>query len=308
MPITIEDFRIDVAKVQSFKYLQAKQFDNNSRKRRLIITDSNIPIQYSDDRSEYITLSLSLNGDNYSNTSCSFEADGYPYIIFTESMLSKVGDVDCEIRIYDHKNGSIITSFPFIMTISKSLLNQDRLVESSEFNILNDLVLQAITIPDLINEFQLSQENISNLIVQINNDIDSYRGNYTSLSTDFRNLIADVQNYLTDIQERERNRVSAEQDRVNAENKRQQDTAHAIGQANTAADRAAAATNHANTAAANAQNVTAQALQSAVDANAAKDQCLAAIDHLQYEMRVLDGDAAATLETSYENAYDGGGA
>ena len=118
MAITCEDFKIDVAKTQSFKYLQAKQFDHNSRKRRLIITDSNIPIKYSDDRSEYITLSLYINGRNYSNTSCPFESDGYPYITFTESMLSEVGDVSCEIRIYDHQNGSVITTFTFMMTVS----------------------------------------------------------------------------------------------------------------------------------------------------------------------------------------------
>ena len=228
MAITCEDFKIDVAKTQSFKYLQAKQFDHNSRKRRLIITDSNIPIKYSDDRSEYITLSLYINGRNYSNTSCPFESDGYPYITFTESMLSEVGDVSCEIRIYDHQNGSVITTFTFMMTVSKSLLNQDRLVESSEFNILNDLILQALAISDMLDKYEENDRIINDAIIQINNDISSYRNEYTLLSNEAQGLVNDVENYLIDIQTEEANRVNAENSRIAAELQRQKDISEKI--------------------------------------------------------------------------------
>lgn len=319
MAVTLEDFRIDIAKVQSFKYLQTKQFDHNSRKRRLIITDSNIPIKYSDERSEYITLSLSINGDNYSNTSCPFEDDGYPYITFTESMLSKVGDVDCEIRIYDHKNGNIITTFTFMMTISKSLLNQDRLVESSEFNILNDLILQALAIGDLLKEYEANKEIIDALIVQINNDISNYQQNYTELSNEARNLISDVSDYLDNARNEELNRIAAENDRVLAEEKRQKDTTdkindieqrtnEAISNTESAITDAVTATNDANTATQNANNAAAEALNSASEANMAKDQCLAAIENLHWEIHELDGGAAFTGEEDYQYDYDGGGA
>ena len=150
MATICEDFRIDVAHEQSFKYLQAVQYDHNSRKRRLIITDSNIPITFQG--TEYIVFSMDKDGTNYSNTSCPFEEDGYPYISFTESMLSKYGDIDCGIKIFESQNGTIISSFNFKMTISKSLMNYDRLVESSEFNVLNDLILQALAIQDLLKD------------------------------------------------------------------------------------------------------------------------------------------------------------
>ena len=42
--LNTSDFKIDVSKKQSFKYLLAKQYDHNSRSRRLIITDDNVPI------------------------------------------------------------------------------------------------------------------------------------------------------------------------------------------------------------------------------------------------------------------------
>lgn len=212
------DFRIDVSKKQSFKYLLAKQYDNNSRSRRLIITDDNIPIMFTG--KELITLSLSANGDNYSNTTCQFGEDGYPYIVFTESMLSRYGDIDCEIRIYDSDGITVVTTFNFMMTVSRSLLNEDRIVESSEFNVLNDLILQANTIPDLIKDFEESQTNIDGLIEQVNSDIDQYQKEYTETKTEFENFQTEATTWYENAQEAENLRVSAETERQNKENER----------------------------------------------------------------------------------------
>ena len=220
MAVTCEDFRIDIAHEQSFKYLQAKQYDHNSRKRRLIITDSNIPITYSDARTEYITLSLSLGNDNYSNTSCPFGEDGYPYITFTDSMLSKAGDISCELRIYDSKGGTIITTFTFMMTVSKSLLNHDRLVESSEFDILNNLILQALELPDLIEEIKEQKEIIAQLIIDVKTDITEYRETFTQLSNEAQGLINDVEEFLENVTAEEAARVQAENARESAETAR----------------------------------------------------------------------------------------
>ena len=262
MATVCEDFIIDVSHEQSFKYLQAKQFDHNSRKRRLIITDSNVPIQYSNERTEYITLSLSINGNNYSNTSCPFESDGYPYITFTESMLSKFGDVNCEVRIYDHINGTIITTFTFMMTISKSLLNHERLVKSSEFDILNNLILQALTIKDLYKEYEANKKIIDAYIVQINNDIKSYQSQFNTLSNDAKQLISDVTIFLNDSRQAELERVTAENERIKNEIKRQNDTSAAIINANEA-------TRLANEATANANEATENAISATDDANEA---------------------------------------
>lgn len=216
----INDFTIDVGKQQSFKYLWAKQYDHNSRRYRLVITNQNVPLALTG--KEYIVLSLEdSGGDNYSNTSCPFGDDGYPYITFTDSMLSREGDIKCELRVYDQKGDSIATTFTFNMEVSRSLLSQSRMVESSEFNILNDLISQAIQVTSLLEDFKENKAEIEKLIAQINADIASYRSDYNSLSQQTQELIDQVQTFLTTVQQSENDRVAAENARVQAEQLRQ---------------------------------------------------------------------------------------
>lgn len=216
----INDFTIDVGKQQSFKYLWAKQYDHNARRYRLVITNQNVPLTLTG--KEYIVLSLEdSGGNNYSNTSCPFGDDGYPYITFTDSMLSREGDIKCEIRVYDQKGDSIATTFTFNMEVSRSLLSQSRMVESSEFNILNDLISQAIQVTALLEDFKKNKAEIEKLITQINADITSYRSDYNSLSQQTQELIDQVQTFLTTVQQSENDRVAAENARVQAEQLRQ---------------------------------------------------------------------------------------
>lgn len=319
--ITVEDFRIDISHEQSFKYLQAKQFDSNSRKRRLIITDNNIPLSFTG--KELVTLSLSINGDNYSNTTCLFGEDGYPYVTFTDSMLSKDGDISCEIRIYDSEGSMVITTFTFMMTVSQSLLNQDRIVESSEFNILNDLILQANTIPDLIKEFDKSQEQINALIEQIQNDIKTYQEDFSDMKTqytsDFNTLIeqinTDISNYqieyntlkgdITNLKDEVTQWYTTAQEaeniRISNEEQRQKNTADAISNAETA-------TQNANTATSNANNAAEEAEKQANYAHTQAEAARAAIEALHYELIDCDGGYANTNVEDYENDFNGGGA
>lgn len=216
----INDFTIDVGKQQSFKYLWAKQYDHNARRYRLVITNQNVPLTLTG--KEYIVLSLEdSSGNNYSNTSCPFGDDGYPYITFTDSMLSREGNIKCEIRVYDQKGDSIATTFTFNMEVSRSLLSQSRMVESSEFNILNDLISQAIQVTVLLEDFKENKAEIERLITQINADITSYRSDYNSLSQQTQELIDQVQTFLTTVQQSENDRVAAENARVQAEQLRQ---------------------------------------------------------------------------------------
>lgn len=216
----INDFTIDVGKQQSFKYLWAKQYDHNARRYRLVITNQNVPLALTG--KEYIVLSLEdSGGNNYSNTSCPFGDDGYPYITFTDSMLSREGDIKCEIRVYDQKGDSIATTFTFNMEVSRSLLSQSRMVESSEFNILNNLISQAIQVTALLEDFKENKAEIEKLIAQINADITSYRSDYNSLSQQAQELIDQVQTFLTTVRQSESDRAAAENARVQAEQLRQ---------------------------------------------------------------------------------------
>lgn len=330
MATIIEDFRIDIAKIQSFKYLQAKQYDHISRKRKLIITDSNIPITYSNDRHEYIVLSMLDGNDNYANVQCPFEDDGYPYITFTENMLSRAGDIKCEIRIYDFKDGTIITTFDFNIEIVPSLLSRDRLVNSQEFDVLNNLVLQALAIPGLYEKYSTSLNELNILVQNLKTDIDNYRVEFTNLSNEAQGLISDVENFLNDVQTAESDRVNAEIEREKAENKRQQDTTNkineieqrttasidlitsradtVIAEATTATTNAENATQLAQNAIDNANNAADIALKNANDANNARELCLEAIESLRWERVTLDGGNAHSNEEDYKNTYDNGNA
>lgn len=337
----IEDFRIDLSHIQSFKYLQAKQYDHNSRKRRLILTDNNIPLFLKG--TEIIILSLYGDGKNYSNTTCAFGDDGYPYIVFTESMLSVAGDIDGEIHIYDNPiDGSsqpaVATTFNFKMTVSKSLLNQDRLVTSSEFNILNDLILQANTIPQLIKEFNESQEkvnqlieefkaNITNydsqftdmknqytsdfdeikntytsdfdaLIQQVNSDIAAYQENYNSLKTDFVDFKQEVVTWYMTAQE-------AEENRATAENKRQEDTAVAIKNCEAATENTNQAISNAEVATQNAEAATKESKTQSAYAKNQGDRIEDLIKGFTIVKRIIDGgDLLDTTPST--NLFDGG--
>ena len=320
-----EDFRIDISHEQSFRYLQAKQYDHNSRVRRLIITDNNIPLSYSG--KELIALSLYINGDNYSNTTCNFREDGFPYVVFDESMLSREGDVSCEIRIYDSDGITVSTTFTFQMTVSKSLLNQDRLVASSEFNILNDLILQANVIPDLIKQFNLSQEQINALIEQIQTDISDYTNQFSTMKTkytnDFNALIQQIKNDITTYKS-EFNSLKieisnlkssittwytsaqvAENTRITNENKRQTDTAKAIANCEKATADTNVATAEANTARDNANTAATEAQSKGAYAQNQGDRVDMALKDFEFRLRTIDG-GELTDTTPAENVFDGG--
>lgn len=341
-----EDFKIDISHKMSFKYILAKQFDHNSRVKRLVITDNNIPLNFTGN--ELVTLSLSINGDNYSNTTCQFGEDNFPYITFTESMLSKVGNVDSELKIWDHENGTVTTTFTFQISIEKSILNHDRLVESSEFDILNGLIIQAISIPDLIKQFNLSQDTINSFINQITNEIKTYQETFTSLSSEAQGLIDDVQAFLESVTAAESGRVTAENLRVQAENKRQTDTTNAISNiekrtdtailamktqttdavasmekkidtvienAENAINETKVATQNTKKAISDAETATKETNEAIVNATNealfAREQGEAARDAvsaLHYELLDMDGGDAFTEQNEYTDDYDGGGA
>lgn len=293
--ISVEDFRIDISKEQSFKYLQAKQYDNNSRKKRLIITDNNIPLMLSG--KELVTLSLSLDGDNYSNTTCQFGEDGYPYIVFTDSMLSKEGDVDCEIRIYDSDRISVVTTFNFVMTVQRSLLDEDRIVESSEFNVLNDLILQANKIPELEQEFNEAIKDIH----QTQTEIEKWQ----------QEVEISEQNRIENEEERkeaENTRENNEEERKTNENIRIENEKNRVTAENLRVENEENRENNEDVRQEN-ENIRIQQEEKRQETSAiAVENVNAALENLNYELRDCDGGVATTEEIDYENDYNGGGA
>lgn len=335
-----EDFIVDIAHEQSYRYLQAIQYDHNSRTRRLIITNNNIPLPLTN--KDLVTLHLWFNGKNYSNTTCLFREDGFPYVTFKEDMLKYAGIVSCQLKIWysgnaedstitdSPKKSGVATTFEFGMDVSKSLLNQDRLVASSEFNVLNDLILQANAIPELIKQFKLSQEEVNVLIVkiqgdianytnqfdtmktqytndfnvliqQINSDITSYASQFDSLKSEVTTLKTTVTNWYTDAQ-------AAENIRIANETERQTNTATAITNCETATANTNAAIAGANTARDNANTAATNAGEQASYAYTQAEAARIATESLHYELIDCDGGDARTPTEDYTNDFDGGGA
>lgn len=320
-----EDFRIDIAQEQSYKYIQAKQYDHNSRMRRLIITENNIPKSFTGQ--EYIELSMWDNGDNYANEPCTFQEDGYPYLVFTDYMLSHAGDILCEVRIYDHKNGTVTTSFNFNLDVSKSLLDQDRLVSSAEFNILNHLILQACTIPDLIEEFNLSQTEIATLvrqltadiaeynrqftemkttytddfkvlISQITSDLEVYQSEYSSLKSDITTLQSTITAWYTTAAEAENTRIANEQNRQTA-------TSAAIENCKKATEDTNAAITDANQACEEARTASTEATKQALYAQNQGNRVDIALQDFEFRLRTIDGGTLIDTTPS-DTVFDGG--
>lgn len=340
-----EDFIIDVSHELSFRYIKAKQFDHNSRSRRLIITNNNVPIQFTG--KELITLTISINGEIV-NVTCPFGDDQIPYITFTESMLAVNGEAKCELKIWDYENSSVCTTFDFTLIIKKSLLNHDRLISSSEFDILNDLIIQAISIPDLIEQFRISQDAITSLITQLDSNLTTYQTIFNSLSSDAQGLIDDVRIFLESSSTAESERVIGENLRVQAENQREAITSMAISTMENRTETAIVAMKtqttetisnmetKIDTLVGNAENVinetkvaiqntekaisdmevatseaneaTTNAINEALFAREQGEAARDAINALHYELLDMDGGDAFTEQNEYTDDYDGGGA
>jgi methyl-accepting chemotaxis protein len=271
------------------------------------------------------------SGDNFANVTCPFGDDMYPRLTFTEGMLSHTGDIDCEFHIYENAGAnnhdsdgsdgsdedSNVTTFSFVLEVKESLISRSRLITSNEFDVLNDLITQALAIPDLINDFNLSQEQFNQLILNINNQFDSWKSEYSDFSTEMQNLIDDARDYLNSITTAEELRVAAENARVDAENKRQEDTvntindieqrtATAIKNSEIAISKTNDALQAAETATENANNAADEATNQALYAKEQGDRVDAALIDLQYKLLVLDGGDFTMSPDDYTDIYDGG--
>lgn len=126
--------------------------------------------------------------------------DGYPIIIFTNSMLSKIGKVKFEFVIQEPGSPATISTRQQNLLIQKSLINYDGLIASEDFDVLSHHIGQALIIPDLIQNFNASKEEISQLITQITNDITNYRSQFTEMQTNVNEPITSTENYIQELQ------------------------------------------------------------------------------------------------------------
>jgi len=133
--------------------------------------------------------------------------NGYPILIMTSRMLSKVGKVKYEFVIQEPGSPAVISTRQQNLLIQKSLINYDGLIASEDFDVLSDLIAQAITIPDLINDINVSLDDVSNKISEVNSTMAEYEqqmqfyaAEYSEMKNDMRDVIYALHIYMDNVE------------------------------------------------------------------------------------------------------------
>jgi methyl-accepting chemotaxis protein len=195
--ISYKTIRADVSQEMSYVYEKVKQYDNLSRKYRLMITNKGNMVQLKGN--EAIRLRMWADGESTPYVDDWLKEaweDGYPILIFSSEMLSKIGKVKFEFVIQEPGSPATISTRQQNLLIQKSLIDYDGLIASGDFDVLSHLIGQALIIPDLINDFNTSQEEINQLIIQIHNDMSNYQSQFAEMQTNVADLIQSTETYI----------------------------------------------------------------------------------------------------------------
>lgn len=85
------------------------------------------------------------------------------------------------------------------MKIQKSLLNYDGLVASEDFDILSDLINQARTIPDLIDDYNTNREQINELMMQVQTSLANYQSQFEIMQSNVDEMIQSANEYIDEL-------------------------------------------------------------------------------------------------------------
>lgn len=305
MALSIQTLKVDVTQEMSFVWLKCKQYDNLSRKYRVIICNRGKPLSMTG--RETVSIRMWRDGDPkpYIDRFLDWE-DGYPVVTFTSGMLPYEGKVSVDYHVYDPSDMSSISSRTSFIEVQKSLVDYAGLIAKEDYNVLEQLIQDAIRVPDLIATFNISQEEINSLIEKINADITAYQNSYNNLNTDATELITSLRSFLAECQasettrisnentrkSNEKIRVSNENTRIVAETKRQSDTYTAISACETAT--------------ANTNAAIEEAYEQAMFAQQQGNRVEDVIRDLQIQLRTVDGGNLSDSHSSDDPIYDGG--
>lgn len=200
MATTIKILNADVSVDRDYVYELSKQYDNQSRRYRVLITDRGVPVVLTGDEGILLRMQASGESEPYVLHWIKEWENGYPIVTMSNYMLSKVGVVHFEFVIYDAPGGSaVLSTRRQNMKIQKSLLNYDGLVASEDFDILSDLINQARAIPGLIDGVFTDKEKIDQMLLQITSDISNYQSQFTIMQNNVAELIQSAENHIQEL-------------------------------------------------------------------------------------------------------------
>lgn len=187
--------RADLSQDLNNLYFLSNQYDDYSRKYRVIITNNGVLQPFTAQKP--IRLIMKVQGESapyYDDYLKSDEwEDGFPVVTFTASMLSKVGNVDFQFIIYEPGSPESVSTRQQHLKIQESLIDYDGIIASEEFNFLTDLIAQATTIPGLIIDINTSIEEVTTKITEVNTKLAQYETQMQTYATEFAAMQSEQQ-------------------------------------------------------------------------------------------------------------------
>ena len=199
--VTERIIKADLSQELNNLYFQLNQYDNYSRKYRLVITDNGVPRPFAAQKP--IRLILQAQGEAtpyYDDLLKDPWEDGYPVVTFTASMLSKVGDMDFKFIIYEPSSPETVSTRIQHLTIQESLIDYDGIISSHEFDILADLIAQAVTIPSVLADINTTKEEVGALITSVNAQMATYQTEFNTMSQNVQDLMTAVTAYMSNVE------------------------------------------------------------------------------------------------------------
>lgn len=198
--VTERILKADLSKERDNLFISVNQYDNYSRKYRLVITDNGVPRPFTEQKT--IRLVMQLQGDAapyYDGLLSDAWEDGYPVVTFTASMLFKSGIIDFKFYIYEPGSSEIISTRMQHLKVQKGLINYDGIISSEEFETLSDLIAQATTIPTLINDIHTSIEEVNIKISEVNTKMSQYEQQLQTYETTFSDMQTEQQAVIDEL-------------------------------------------------------------------------------------------------------------
>lgn len=187
--------RADLSQDLNNLYFLSNQYDDYSRKYRVIITNNGVLQPFTTQKP--IRLIMKVQGELTPYYDAYLKSDewedGFPVVTFTATMLSKVGNVDFQFIIYEPGSPESVSTRQQHLKIQESLIDYDGIIASEEFNFLTDLIAQATTIPALITEINASVEEVTAKIEEVNTKLAQYEVQMQTYSNEFEAMQTEQQ-------------------------------------------------------------------------------------------------------------------
>lgn len=198
--ISLKTLRADVSQEMSYVYEKVKQYDNLSRKYKVLITDKGNMVSLKGN--EAIRIRMWADGESTPYVDKYLDEpweDGYPILIMTSNMLSRIGKVKYEFVIQEPGSPAVISTRQQNLSIQQSLIDYDGIISSEDFDVLSHLVSQALTIPDLIENIDTRQDELEQLIIQLQTDMSNYQTKFSEMQINVAEMIQSANDYISEL-------------------------------------------------------------------------------------------------------------